>query len=222
MNTHDRLHVEIFNDAMFQENGLLLWCAGEPDCWIVDPGFPPQADQMAAAIAQRQLALRAILVTHCHTDHIAGIGPLRERLPDVPIVASRAEKDMLGDAEANLSAQMGFPIVLPDADQLLEPGDALALGSLAWIVLDVAGHSPGGLAFYCPEVGVVITGDALFAGSIGRYDFPTSSRERLIANIRDNLLTLPPETVTYSGHGPTSTIGHERHHNMVLRMELGE
>ncbi|HQL53327.1 MAG TPA: MBL fold metallo-hydrolase, partial [Phycisphaerae bacterium] len=90
------------------------------------------------------------------------------------------------------------------------------LGALTWQVLDVAGHSPGGLAFYCAAAGVVVTGDALFAGSIGRYDFPGSSGARLLANIRQHLLTLPPETVVYAGHGPATTIGDELETNPFL------
>jgi glyoxylase-like metal-dependent hydrolase (beta-lactamase superfamily II) len=128
---------------------------------------------------------------------------------------------MLTNAEANLSAQLGFPIEAPPADELVAPGDTLKLGALAWLALDVSGHSPGGLAYYCEEVSVVLTGDALFAGSIGRYDFPGSSRENLLENIQQNLLSLPTETVIYSGHGPATTIGHEREHNFTLRMELG-
>jgi glyoxylase-like metal-dependent hydrolase (beta-lactamase superfamily II) len=103
----------------------------------------------------------------------------------------------------------------------VSPGDTLSLADLQWQVLDVSGHSPGGVAYYCRAAGVVFAGDALFAGSIGRYDFPGSSRERLLKNIQEHLLTLPDKTVLYSGHGPTSTIGHEREHNWVLQMELG-
>jgi hydroxyacylglutathione hydrolase len=89
-------------------------------------------------------------------------------------------------------------------------------------VLDVSGHSPAGVAYYCAEAGVALVGDAVFAEGIGRYDFPHSSRERLITNIRENLLTLPEDTVVYPGHGPSATIAQLLEHNMTLRAELDQ
>jgi glyoxylase-like metal-dependent hydrolase (beta-lactamase superfamily II) len=86
--------------------------------------------------------------------------------------------------------------------------------------LDTSGHSPGGRSLYCPQARVVFTGDALFAGSIGRTDFPGSDHTQFIRNIREQLLSLPPETVIYSGHGPTSTIGNERKSNPFLSEPL--
>ena len=205
---------------MFQENGLLLWPADGADCWIVDPGFPPQTDAIVSAIEQHGLTPRAVLLTHCHVDHLAGVPDMREAFADTPLWSPRDEEHMLGRADANLSAQMGFSIELAPAERLLSPGETLTLGELSWTVLDVAGHSPGGLAYHCEAAGVVITGDALFAGSIGRTDFPGSSAERLLRNIRENLLTLPDDTVVYSGHGPASTIGTERAHNPFLTSEM--
>jgi len=221
MHTYGPLRLAVFVEPMFEENAFLLWTETAPDCWIVDPGFPPQAQQIIAEVRERKLTPSAILVTHCHPDHIAGVHELRVALDGVPFFAPRDEAKLLRDPVENLSAMMGLSVTAPEADRWLAPADELTLGTLKWRVLDVAGHSPGGLAFQCPDVGVVLTGDALFAGSIGRFDFPHSSRERLLENIQQNLLTLPAETVLWSGHGPASTIGHEQQHNAVLREELG-
>ncbi|MFH1748179.1 MAG: MBL fold metallo-hydrolase [Planctomycetota bacterium] len=217
MKTHGPLNIEVFIEPSFQENGLLLWPVDGRDCWIIDPGFSPQPDQLAAAVAERELTPQAVLLTHCHVDHLAGVPVICEKLPAAKLWVPRDEEHMPTDATENLSASLGMPISTPAVDRLIAPGDTLELGDLKWQVLDVGGHSPGGLAFYCQQAGVVIVGDALFAGSIGRYDFPGSSGERLLKNINENLLTLPEETVVYSGHGPDTTIGHERDTNPFLR-----
>src|SRR5690606_13659146 len=127
---------------------------------------------------------------------------------------SREDAPMLADAWLNLSAPFGEPLVLQtSADQDLKPGIKLNLGRFEWTVLDVSGHSPGGRALYCAAAGVVLVGDALFRGSIGRTDFPGCDHPGLIRRIRENLLSLPSETVVYSGHGPVTTIGNERKFN---------
>jgi glyoxylase-like metal-dependent hydrolase (beta-lactamase superfamily II) len=216
MRTHGELCVEAFVEPTFGENAYLLWASGGLDAWVVDPGLPPHAQQIGRALRTRELTLRALLLTHCHADHIAGVDDLQREFPLAECWAPRGEERMLVDATANLSQPFGFSVEAPPASRLLAPGHRLELGALQWAVLDVAGHSPAGLAFYCASAGVVLTGDALFAGSIGRYDFPGSSGPRLLQNIRAQLLGLPDQTVVYSGHGPPTTIGIERETNPYL------
>jgi len=219
MTEHEAIRIEVFVDPLFQENGFLVWPAADSRAWIIDPSFSPQAEQIVEAARTHGLNVEAILLTHCHADHLAGVATVLRELPQAKLWAPRDEAHMLGSAEANLSAPFGVPVTAPPADRLLCPGEKLQLGSTEWQVLDVGGHSPGGLAYYCPAAGVVIVGDALFAGSIGRYDFPGSSGSRLLRNIRQNLLTLPPHTVVYSGHGPRTTIGQEGRFNPFLLEE---
>lgn len=213
MNTHGPLSVATYVEPSFQENGYLIWTGDAPAAWVIDPGFPPQCDELIAGVRDQALSLAGIVVTHAHPDHIAGVAAMRAAFAGIPLIAPRDEADLLADPQLNLSAQMGMNLTVQPAEQPIAPGDTLTLGPLEFKVLDVAGHSPGGLALYSEAAGVVFTGDALFAGSIGRTDFPGSSSMRLLENIRNNLFTLPDETVVYSGHGPATTIGEERRTN---------
>ena len=149
MNTHGKLNVEIFVEPSFQENGFLLWCKDDQECWLVDPGFPPQQPrQFAAAVEKLELSPKAILITHGHVDHLAGVSALRTLLGDVPIVCPLGEEDMLTNPEENLSTNLGMEVTAPPADQTVSPGDAMELGELEWRILDVSGHSPAGVAYY--------------------------------------------------------------------------
>ena len=124
---------------------------------------------------------------------------------------------MLTNPQLNLSAPFGMAIVVnTPATHDLSPGAKLVLGSLDCQVFDTSGHSPGGRSLYFASSGVVVAGDALFEGSIGRTDFPGCDHHRLIKLVCENLLTLPEQTVVYSGHGSPTTIGNERKSNPFL------
>lgn len=217
-----KLRLSVFIDPFYQENGYVLRCGRAADCWIIDPGFPPACEELIAHVRSESLKPAAILLTHAHVDHIAGIRPILLDWGPIPIWCPLDEAELLTSAVANLSAFVGTPVTAPPADRLIQPGETLSLGESQWSVLDVAGHSPGGLAYYCASERALISGDAVFANSIGRYDFPHSSRKRLIANIHRNILPLPDDVIVYSGHGPAASIGQIRMHNDVLRHELME
>lgn len=183
-------------------------------CWVVDPAEPIAA--LFRHLDKKHLAPERIVITHGHGDHISGVGELKRRHPQARVTAPRGDADMLTDARANLSAMLGCPLTSPPADDIVEPGQTLMLGELEWRVLDVSGHTPGGMALYCAAAKVVVAGDALFAGSIGRCDLPGGSESQLLGNIRRNLLSLPDDTAVLPGHGPTTTIGQERRGNEFL------
>jgi len=214
------LVIETFVEPMFAENAYVISTTnsdGQRIGWIIDPGLDQQSEQLLAYVQREHITLEKIVLTHGHADHIAGLDTVHAAYPQAQVLIADADRAMLTDSQLNLSAPFGFDVVLETvADGDVEPGMELLLGQSKWIALDTSGHSPGGRSLYCPAAGVVFTGDALFAGSIGRTDFPGSDHARLIRNIREQLLALPPETVVYSGHGPTSTIGNERKSNPFL------
>jgi len=212
------MSVEIltFVTGPFETNTYLTRSAGE--CWVIDPGMGPRG--LLEFLARRQLCPDRAVLTHAHCDHVAGIRDLRASVGDVPVWCPAGDADMLTDPALNLSSAFGLPIALPPPDEVFRPGDTLKLGDSAWAVLDTSGHTPGGVSLYCAAEGVVFSGDALFARSIGRTDFPGADGARLVGNIRENLLSLPAETKVYPGHGPATSIGEEGRSNPFVRTSL--
>ncbi len=214
----ERVSIRVTTDPMFGENSYVVSAAADRDCWLIDPGLPPHAAEMTAYVQGRGLTAAAIVLTHAHGDHIAGIDGVVAALGPLPIYLAREEWAALSDPRENLSSNVGLGVVVRHREPLhdLVPGRTLTLDGLAWSVLDTSGHSPGGRSLYCAEAGVVIVGDALFEGGIGRVDFHHSDGDRLLRNIRDQLLTLPDDTRVLSGHGGETTIGRERRTNPFL------
>lgn len=187
---------------------------GEP-CWIVDPSFEPLP--LITHVRGQGLKPAAIVLTHAHVDHIAGVAEVRAAFPGVPIFIHGEEVDWLADPLLNLSAMMGQSVTAPLADKLLAEGDQLALGGTTWRVLHTPGHSPGSISLIHDPSHQAIVGDALFAGSIGRTDFPGSDHDTLINAIRTKVYTLPDMTTIHPGHGPSSTVGREKNTNPFVR-----
>ena len=154
--------------------------------------------------------MRSIVNTHGHVDHIVANRALKKRT-GAEILIHRADGEMLIDARKNFSSMLAVPVTSPPADRLLEGGDVIQVGDLELKVAFTPGHSPGGISLLGD--GMVFTGDTLFAGSIGRWDFPGASYNLLLASVRNKLLVLDDETVVYPGHGPATTIGEEKRYN---------
>jgi len=177
-------------------------------CWVVDCGYAPE--QLINFLTTSSLCPEAILLTHCHADHIAGLDQLRSVIGDVPVLCHESEGDWNMNPTSNLSGLAGMPVTAALPNDFLTPGVPITLGNSTWQVLHVPGHSPGSLCFVHEESQQAIVGDTLFAGSIGRFDFPTSNVEDLRNTIQHVLMELPDEMTVYPGHGPSTTIGRER------------
>jgi glyoxylase-like metal-dependent hydrolase (beta-lactamase superfamily II) len=163
------------------------------------------------------LSPKAIVLTHAHLDHIAGVAEVLSAFPATPVLIHEAEKDWLGDPEINMSALIGLPITAPGPTATLKHGQDLVLEGTTWHILHTPGHSPGGITLYHAPSKTALVGDALFAGSIGRTDFPGSSFEQLDGSIREHLYSLPEDTKVFPGHGPATTIGREKRSNPFVK-----
>jgi glyoxylase-like metal-dependent hydrolase (beta-lactamase superfamily II) len=196
----------------FAENTYVVWLPGRQDALVIDPGLEPEL--ILEFLRDQGLTPAAILNTHGHADHIGGNEALKQAYPQAPLIIGADEAHLLTDATANLSAPFGMPVTSPPANRTVREGDAVEAAGIRLEVLDVPGHSPGHVVFlYRAQPCLAFGGDVLFRGSIGRYDFPGSDGRLLLQGIRGKLFTLPPDTVIYPGHGPVTTIGHEKRTN---------
>jgi hydroxyacylglutathione hydrolase len=197
----------------FGQNSYVLFRRGQGECLVFDPGFEPQA--IIDWIERHRLVPTAILLTHGHSDHIAGNAALRGRWPDLPILIGRGDARKLTDPKTNLSAPFGMPLTSPPADRLLTDGDGLESAGCSLEVRELPGHSSGHVVYVVATEGapVVVGGDVLFREGIGRTDFPDGDHAALVEGIRRRLYALPDDTLVLPGHGPPTTVGHERRQN---------
>lgn len=205
--------LETITSTLFGENCYVLAMPERTDCLVVDPGLEP--GRILAFLEERRLAPAAILNTHGHCDHIAGNGALKQRFPEAPVVIGHGDAIKLTDAHENLSADFGVPIVSPAADRLVAEDERVDYAGFSLRVREIPGHSIGHVVFVWDAVSpvVVLGGDVLFAGSVGRTDLRGGSFKQLAAGIREKLFTLPDDTRVLPGHGPATTVGREKKYN---------
>ncbi len=199
-------------NGQFLENCYLVADPVRGVAVMVDPG--EEAGRFLAELRRREWSLEAIWLTHAHLDHIMGIGAVREACPDVPIHLHPADRPLY-DGLPEQGRWMGIRAAAPPPpDRDLVPGQVVAVGDFEFAVRFVPGHSPGHVAFV--GHGMVLGGDVLFNGSIGRTDLPGGDFATLMQSIQAEFLSLPDSTIVYSGHGPETTIGVERVSNPFL------
>ena len=197
----------------FQENCYIVGDESTGVGALFDPG--DEAARIALAVEQTNLEIGQIVITHAHIDHVGAVAPLVDEYACPVLMHAEAEPMLRQLPSQALMMGLRFGKV-PAVDGYIEDEEVVMVGGLAFRALYTPGHAPGHLAFYREEEGLVISGDALFAGSVGRVDLPGGSMEVLMRSINERLLTLPDETVVLSGHGPETTIGEERRHNPFL------
>jgi hydroxyacylglutathione hydrolase len=185
------------------------------DCVIIDTGL--EETELLNFLEEKQLNPVTLVLTHGHIDHIAGLSALRRKFADVKVYIHKLDAELLSDPMSNLSFMSGSRFTTRPADFTVEEGDIIEQAGIRLQVLHTPGHTPGGISLYCPEDSVVFSGDALFADSIGRTDFPGGSMSQLTRGIKEKLLTLPEETKVLPGHGPSTTIAREKTHNQYLQ-----
>ena len=206
-----RLHVEVTADRRFGTNSYLVEDEDTQDAVVIDSNLEP--DLVIDLAGHRGVDVKAIVLTHTDLDHIAGLHELRQAFGPVPIAVHDTEREVV-EAGKPLRREFGPLATRLELVVSLREGEPFRAGSLEFDVLHTPGHSPGGVSLKID--GFLFTGDALFAGSIGRSDFANSDGRALIDGIREKLLGLPDDLIVYSGHGPATTIGRERKTNPFL------
>ena len=203
----------------FEENAYVAHLPESTDCLIVDPGFEPE--KIIGHLEKGGLTPAAIIITHAHSDHIAGNEAIKSRWPGCKLAIGAAEAAKLTDPRSNLSAMFGLNVVSPPADVTLQEGEFYTAAGIRVQIRAIPGHSSGHVVYIledCDPI-MVFVGDVIFAGSIGRTDFPGGDFNRLADGIRKQLYTLPDATILLPGHGPATTVGREKRGNPFVRQE---
>ena len=209
------LRYEIIPVTHFEQNCSLLWCDQTQEAALIDPGG--DVPKLQAAIAAKNLQLKAIWITHGHLDHAGAAAPLAAQY-GVPIIGPHPADQFWLDGMPMQAQMFGFPPAQSfTPTRWLQDGDTVQIGQCSLLVRHTPGHTPGHVVFYSAEAQRAFVGDVLFAGSIGRTDFPQGTHHDLLDSISQKLWPMGDATVFIPGHGPESSFGQERRSNPFVR-----
>ena len=211
------LHLASFTFNPFQENTYVIYHEQTRECAIVDAGCFELHEQreLQAFLKLHSLVPTLLVNTHAHIDHVLGNAYIMETY-GLPLHIHRDELSTYEDAN-KWTAMLGMPpLAVPEHLVYLQPGTCITMAGAEWQVLFTPGHSAASVSLFQPHTQWLLAGDVLFRESIGRTDLPGGNFDTLIDSIRTQLLVLPDDTTVYSGHGPATTIGHERRFNPFL------
>ena len=212
LTTSSKLQVEQLVVGPLDSNCFIVWDDQIKQGVVIDSG--DDADKILNRIKELGIEIKVILVTHGHFDHVGAVAPLKREL-NVEFLAHKDDLFFIEDGE-NAARRWGIMIEQPPKpDRFIKDGDTIEVGNYELEVLHTPGHSPGGVSFLHNRM--VFGGDTLFQSSIGRTDFRKGSFEELEKSIKTRLYTLPDDTIVYTGHGPTTTIGEEKRYNLFVK-----
>lgn len=194
-----------------EENCHLIWDENKR-CLVIDPG--DDCNRILKAISENHLTVEKIVLTHGHYDHVGAVNELK-KATGATVIAHLEEKELILNPELSLARYISPDFAVPQVDSYVKEGDVISVGELSFTVMHTPGHTRGGMCLY--GHGVLFSGDTVFYGTLGRWDFPTGDLSKLAHSIIKRIFSLPDETVIYSGHGPKTTVGMEKKQNEVLR-----
>lgn len=207
------IKVNCFVVGMVQTNFYYLHRENSSETIVFDPA--DLGDRLYEELDKLGLEVKAIFLTHAHFDHIFGVEALKART-GAPVYACIHEKNLCESPRLNQSQMTGRPCTV-SPDFYLQDNEEVTIAGITMKTIYTPGHTEGSCAYYIEDGHILISGDTLFQGSIGRSDMPTGDGETLLESIRTRLYVLPDDTVVFSGHGDTTTIGYEKKHNWFVR-----
>ncbi len=208
----EKLTVGRYIIGMVQTNFYYMHREGSRETIVFDPA--DAGGKIFEVLTDQGLTVKAIFLTHAHFDHILGLHDLQS-LTGAPVYCSAAEKGLCASPRKNCSQDVGRPVTV-EPDIWLEDLQTIEEAGIRLQMIDTPGHTEGSCCYYLMDDGILVTGDTLFQGSVGRADLPTGNMTTLIGSIKTRLLALPDDTVCLPGHGDQTTIGWEKKHNYYL------